>query len=99
MLFTVFVAVLAATLWALRSFYLDAGGGTVPHDPSTLELAIMAAVTMAAYGLMRRLRAIRQQATTDVTKFAPPSSVPARYAEAKVEAAAEESREEAGQVA
>ncbi len=99
MLFTLFVAVLVAMLWALWSFYLDTGEGAIPHDPSTLELAIMAAVTLATYGWMQRLRAIRQRATAKATELAPPTTVPARYAEAKIEAATEESLEEADYVA
>jgi hypothetical protein len=99
MLFTLFVAILAATLWALRSFYFDAGGGSIPHDPSTLELAIMAAITVATYRWMQRLRAIRQQTATKVSEMMPAPPVPVRYAEAKIEAATEESLEEAEQVA
>jgi hypothetical protein len=59
MLFTLFVAALAAALWTLRSFVLD---GTVPHDPTTLELSVMAAVTLTTFGWMRRLRSIRASA-------------------------------------
>jgi hypothetical protein len=99
MLFTLLVAVLAATLWALRSFYFDAGGGATPHDPSTLELAVMAAITMATYGWMQRLRAIRQQAATAEIETMPAPPIPARYAEAKAEAEAEAARENAEQVA
>jgi hypothetical protein len=90
MLFTLYVAVLAATLWALRSFLLDSG---TPHDPSTLELAAMAGITLATYGWMRRLRAILERtpvAATTVSEDAPPTPVPARYAEAVAEAEREE---------
>jgi hypothetical protein len=98
MFFTLFVAVLAAMLWALRSFYLNAGDGAIPHDPSTLELAIMAAITMATYVWMQRLRAIRQRAAAAAIEFEPPP-VPARYAEAMVESKAETAFENAEHVA
>jgi len=99
MLFTLFVAVLAAMLWALRSFYLDAGGGAVPHDPSTLELAVMAAITMATYGWMQRLRAIRRQAAIPESEMLPAPPIPTRYAEAKAERQREESLESVENVA
>ena len=85
MLFTLFIAILAATLWALRSFFLDVDS---PHDPSTLELAVMGAITMATYSWMKRLQWIRERTApvVDVAEFLPPTSVPARYAEAVAEA-------------
>ncbi len=89
MLFTLYVAVLAATLWALRSFLLDA---SAPHDPSTFELAAMAGITLATYGWMRRLRAIhaRTSASAEAAiEAVPPTPVPTRYSEAAAEAALE----------
>lgn len=99
MLFTLFVAVLAATLWALRSFFLDTG---VPHDPSTLELAIMGAVTMATYAWMKRLQAIRERALStpqDVLERISEAPVPTRYADSLAEIHAEEQAKEAEHVA
>mgnify|MGYP001271769436 CR=1 FL=1 len=99
MLFTLFVAVLASTLWALRSFLRDGG---VPHDPSTLELAAMGAITLATFAWMRRLQAIRGRtaavAQADLENV-PPTSVPVRYAEAVAEAEFEQSLESAERVA
>jgi hypothetical protein len=99
MLFTLFVAILASTLWALRSFFLDAG---VPHDPTTLELAAMGVITLATYAWMKRLQAIRGRTAT-LAKAAfenvPPTPVPARYAEAVAEAELEKSLESAERVA
>jgi hypothetical protein len=95
MLFTLFVAVLAATLWALRSFLLDSG---TTHDPSTLELAAMAGITLATYGWMRRLRTISERTRAiakSVIESVPPTSVPARYNEAAAEAAQEAALESA----
>lgn len=95
MLFTLYVAVLAATLWALRSFLLDSGA---PHDPSTIELAAMAGITLATYGWMRRLRSIHAQTTVSVAAAiddVPPIPVPVRYAEATAEAEREASLESA----
>jgi hypothetical protein len=86
MLFTLFVAILAATLWALRSFFLDAD---TPHDPSTLELAVMGAITVATYSWMKRLAWLRERTApvVDAADFLPPATpVPVRYAEAKAEA-------------
>jgi hypothetical protein len=91
MLFTLFVAVLAATLWALRSFYFDAGA---PHDASTLELATIALVTLATYRWMLRLQVIRARGDTlakTAVEIAPPTAVPIRYAEAVAEAEREKS--------
>ncbi len=95
MLFTLYVAVLAATLWALRSYFLDSGA---PHDPSTIELAALAGVTLATYGWMRRLRAIHAQTTVLVAaavENVSPAPVPTRYADAVAEAAQEASLESA----
>jgi hypothetical protein len=61
MLFTLFVAALVATLWALGSFLIH-GGAT--HDPTTLELAAMAGITLATFAWMQRLRKVREQAAT-----------------------------------
>ncbi len=86
MLFTLFVAVLAATLWALRSFFFDAGA---PHDASTLELASIGLVTLVTYRWMKRLQAIRGRGDAlieSVVESVPPASVSARYAEATTEA-------------
>lgn len=97
MLITLFIAVLAATLWALRSFFFDAG---VPHDPSTLELATIGAITLATYAWMRRLQAIRDRTAglaNAAIERAPP--VPVRYAEAAAEIEREKSLESAERVA
>lgn len=90
MLFTLFVAVLAATLWALRSFFLDT---SVPHDPSTLELAIMGAITLITFRWMRRLQTIRDRALPtpeDVLDRISDTPVPIRYADSLAEIRAEE---------
>ena len=98
MLFTLFVAVLAATLWALRSFYFDAGA---PHDATTLELATIGIVTLLTYVWMKRLQAIRQRTapSASATQTVPPKPVPVRYADAVAEAEFEESQQSADQVA
>ncbi len=85
MLFTLFVAVLAAAFWALLTFSKD---GSLPHDPSTLELAAMAGITVATYVWMKRLKAIRERTRADFTfdlDTADPESVPNRYADAQAE--------------
>jgi len=99
MLFTLFVAILAATLWALRSFFFDAAG---PHDASTLELATIGVVTLSTYVWMKRLQAIgRRTASEDSSSadVAPSLPIPQRYAEAKAEAALDETLQSAEQVA
>jgi hypothetical protein len=96
MLFTLYIAALAAMLWTLRWFYLNA---EVPHDPTTLELAVMAAITMATYVWMQRLRAIRQRTAAVLTEIAPPPPIPLRYAEAVADATAEAALENAEHVA
>jgi hypothetical protein len=90
MLFTLFVAVLAAALWALQGFLFR---GSIPHDPSTLELSMMAAVTLATYTWMKRLQAIRERSTIQPvleTEATPPTPVPVRYAEGLAEIKREE---------
>jgi len=97
MLFTLFVATLVATLWALGSFLIY-GGAT--HDPTTLELAVMAGITLGTYAWMQRLRKIRAQdayalndqlqstfaAALDAEIAADsPEAVPNRYASALAE--------------
>lgn len=96
-LFTLFVAALAALLWALRSILVDTSGVPVPHDPTTMELATMAVITLAAYGWMKRLNTIRQRERA--RKSFPPQPVPIRYAEAVAEAAQDESLESADHAA
>lgn len=99
MLFTLFVAVLAATLWALRSFFLDTAS---PHDPSTLELAVMGAVTLATYRWMQRLHSIRERALAtpqDVLERLTEAPVPTRYTESLAEIQSEERIAEAEHVA
>lgn len=95
MLFTLFVAILAATLWALRSFYFQTG---LPHDPSTLELAVMGAITLATYRWMTRLQTIRERALPtpqDVLERISEAPVPKRYAESLAEIRAEQQIEAA----
>lgn len=99
MLFTLFVAALVATLWALGSFLLY-GGAT--HDPTSLELAVMAGITLGTYAWMQRLRKIREQETAfqlsdqlqstfaaaltaEETATDSPDAVPNRYNAALVE--------------
>ena len=108
MLFTLFVAILAATLWALGSFLLDS---RATHDPTTFELAAMAGITLAAYTWMQRLRAIRTQAAVDQlsdnlkSTFAAaldapePEAVPNRYAEGRAEIEREAAAQAADHVA
>ena len=93
MLFTLFVAVLAAMIWALRSAVIKDDGTGIPHDPTTLELAAMAAITVAVYAWMKRLRTIRQQMAASEVAVTP--SVPERYVDAVVERVREESLETA----
>jgi hypothetical protein len=100
MLFTLFVAILAATLWALRSFFFDAAGS--PHDPSTLELAMMAGLTLATYRWMKRLQTIRERTMTAAdagVEIASPTPVPIRYAEARAEVELEKTLQTAEHVA
>jgi hypothetical protein len=99
MLFTLFVAVLAATLWALRSFFLE---NASPHDPSTLELAIMGVVTLATYRWMKRLQTIGERALPTpeaVLERIAEAPVPTRYADSLAEIRAEEQAKEAEHVA
>jgi hypothetical protein len=98
MLFTLFVAVLAATMWALRSFFFETGS---PHDPSTLELALMGIVTLATYRWMKRLQWLRERTApvVDVAELLPPTPVPVRYAEARAEIELEKSLQSAEHVA
>lgn len=99
MLFTLFIAGLAAALWALLAFLSD---GSAPHDPSTLELAVMAAVTLASYIWMKRLQAIRERSIALAAlqaESAPPAPVPVRYAEGLAEIHREGAIESAEQVA
>lgn len=103
--FTLFVAVLAATLWALRSFLFGgpAAQNSVPHDPTTFELAAMAAITVATYTWMKRLQWLRERAAPtpqDVLERLTETPLPTRYAETLAEIRAEEQRaEEAEHVA
>lgn len=97
MLFTLFVAVLAATLWALRSLIFD---GSLPRDPSTLELAAMAAITLGTYHWMKRLQTIRERALPrpeDVLERLAQTPVPTRYADTLAEIRAEERQAEAAE--
>ncbi len=85
MLFTLFVAALAAMFWALGSFLLV---GTSTHDPSSLELALMAAITLGTYFWMQWLRESRARAETLSEQHSPGSSPPI-FAEADELPAAE----------
>jgi hypothetical protein len=99
MLFTLFVAILAATLWALRSFLFDSAA---PHDASTFELATIGLITLATYVWMKRLQEIRTRtarSTSARDDTTPARPVPIRYAEAVAEAEFEESRQSAEHVA
>ena len=104
MLFTLFVAILAASLWALRSFLLGgpAAQNSVPHDPTTFELAAMAAITVATYTWMKRLQWIRERSAPtpqDLLERLTETPVPVRYAETLAEIRAEERVEETEHVA
>jgi hypothetical protein len=59
MIFTVIVAALVALVWAVLSSLTAASGQLQPRDPTTLELLIMAIVTLAAYAWANRLPAAR----------------------------------------
>lgn len=99
MLFTLFVAILAATLWALRSFLFDSAA---PHDASTFELATIGLVTLATYIWMKRLQEIRTRTAKPLSASddtAPARPVPLRYAEAVAEAEIEKSLQSAEHVA
>lgn len=99
MLFTLFVAVLAAAFWALLTFSTS---GSLPHDPSTLELAAMAGITVATYVWMKRLQAIRERTKADFAfdlDAADAESVPNRYAGAQAELQHEEAAKSAEHVA
>ncbi len=100
MLFTLFIAVLAAALWALQAFFSN---GRIPHDPTTLELAVMAGITIATYAWMRRLQAIREHhavaSPSLEAESTPPTPVPIRYAEGLAEIHREEAIESAEHVA
>lgn len=99
MLFTLFVAVLAATLWALRSFL---SGNGLPHDPSTIELTAMAVITLGTYAWMKRLQTIRDRAAPtpqDVLERLTQTPVPTRYAETLAEIESEQQVETAEHVA
>lgn len=90
MLFTLFVAVLAATLWALRSFFFDRG---TPHDPTSFELAVMGAITLATFAWMKRLQTFRERALptpADVLDRLAQTPVTTRYSETLAEIRAEE---------
>lgn len=83
--FTLFVAILAATLWALGSFL---AGSSRPHDPTSFELAAMAAITMATYAWMKRLQTIRERTiptSQDVLERLAQTPVATRYAETLAE--------------
>jgi hypothetical protein len=103
MLFTLFVAVLVATVWTLGSYLLV---GSATHDPSTLELAVMGGITLGTYAWMQRLRKIREQQaafamsdqlrstfaaalTAEETAADDPNAVPNRYHEALADLHAE----------
>lgn len=100
MLFTLFVAILAATLWALRSFLV---GAASPHDPTSLELAAMGAITLTTYAWMKRLQKLRDRALPtpqDVLDRLNQTPVPTRYADSLAEIRLEERQaEEAEHVA
>jgi hypothetical protein len=68
---------------------LQHAGGVQHHDPSTLELAAMAAITVTAFIWMKRLQAIRERAATEL-ESAVHLPVAKRYADAMAQAAAEE---------
>jgi len=88
--FTLFVAILAATLWALGSFL---AGSSRPHDPTSFELAAMASITMATYAWMTRLQKLRDRALptpADVLDRLAQTPVPTRYADTLAEIRAEE---------
>jgi threonine/homoserine efflux transporter RhtA len=99
MLFTLFIAVLAAAIWTLLALFTS---GSLPHDPSTLELAAMAGITVATYVWMRRLQAIRERTKSAFAldlDVADAESVPNRYAGAQAELQHEEAAESAEHVA
>jgi len=70
MFFTLLLAALAAAGWTLWSAY-DTHS---PHDPTTLELAAMAAVSLAAYAWSRRVRGSRtgMESSTPTADPGPP---------------------------
>jgi len=71
MFITLILATLVALVWAVLSSLSDASGRLVPRDPTTLELAIMAVMTMATYVWATRYRTLRQTpvVTPDVAEI------------------------------
>lgn len=64
MLLPFVIAATAALIWALLAAFSGAGDFAVPHDPTSLELAGMALVTLVAYAWNRQIRQIRREAAS-----------------------------------
>jgi hypothetical protein len=61
MIFTMIVAALIALVWAVLSSLTDASGRMLPRDPTTLELFMMAVMTLAVYAWANRYRVARDE--------------------------------------
>ena len=60
MIFTLIVTASVALAWTVLSSLSDASSGWLPRDPTTLELSVMAVVTLAAYAWADRRRVVHR---------------------------------------
>ena len=64
MIVTLLVAAVLALVWTVLASLTDPSGQRLPRDPSTLELLIMAVMTLAVYAWVNRNRVVRHEAAT-----------------------------------
>ena len=72
MFFTLIVAAIVALVWTVLSSLADASGRLLPRDPTTLELLLMAVMTLAAYSWANRFRVVHDEPMmmpTEVSEF------------------------------
>ena len=65
MIVTLLVAAVLALVWTVLASLADASGQRLPRDPTTLELLIMAVMTLAVYAWVKRNRAVHRESATD----------------------------------